>query len=154
MSDAADRLAGLDPDRLATLADARCGGCGWAVNTAGRRPEPPEANVGPWWCQPCGGPCPRKPLTARPRPERPADQHPDLPVGYVKQAVGLGYFVKSRSTEGAWWLVVGRTCSCPAGQAGRLSCWHRRQVEQFCRELDRSMARPAGKPAPAGFFVD
>lgn len=90
---------------------------------------------------------------ARPRP---ADQHPDLPVGFVKQAQGLGYFVKSRSTEGAWWLVAGRTCSCPAGQAGRERCWHRSQVEAFCRKLDAELDadRPPAKPAPASWFVD
>lgn len=116
--EAADRLAGLDPVRLARLAEEKV--------TAG---EPSK-------------------------PKRPADQHPELPAGYVKQAEGLGYFVKSRSDHGAWWLVVGRTCSCPAGRAGRESCWHRRQVEAFCRAVDAELARPAGKPAPAGFFVD
>lgn len=116
--EAHDRLAGLDPARLAMLAEQ-------GKVTAG---EPSK-------------------------PERPADQHPELPAGYVKQAVGLGYFVKSRSADGVWWLVVGRTCSCPAGRALTVSCWHRRQVEDFCRKVDADLARPAGKPAPASFFV-
>lgn len=117
--EAHDRLAGLDPVRLAKLAE----------QSKVRAGEP----------------------AARPASERPA---PELPAGYVKQAVGLGYFVKSRSDEGAWWLVHGSTCSCPAGRSGTPSCWHRRQVEQFCRQVDAELARPAAPAAPASFFVD
>lgn len=85
-------------------------------------------------------------------PARSADQHPDLPAGYVRQAPGLGYFVKSRTSEGVWWLVAGNTCSCHAGRAER-HCWHLTQVEAFCRALNVKHARPAA-PANISALVD
>lgn len=144
MSDAHDRLAGLDPERPAQLAEGEpptCGGCGRRVSTAGQRPD--AHNVSPWWCTNCGGDC--LPLAPE-RKARPADQHPELPVGFVKEAPGLGYFVKSRSTEGAWWLIAGRTCSCPAGRAGRERCWHRSQVAAFVAKINEAHKRPTAPP--------
>lgn len=120
MSDAHDRLAGLDSDRLARLAEVN--------KVAAYEPAPLE---------------------------RPADA-PQHPAGFVTHAPGCGYFVQSRTTEGVWYLVHGATCSCRAGQTGALSCWHRRQVEAFCRRLDDELnaKRAPRKSAPAAFFVD
>jgi len=77
---------------------------------------------------------------------QPQDDAPDLPVGFVTHAQGIGYFVKSRSTEGAWWLVAGRSCSCPAGQAGRERCWHRAQVQAFVARINEKLRRPTPPP--------
>ena len=41
--------------------------------------------------------------------------------GYVAPAANVGYFVKSRTTDGAWWLVSADGCTCPARTR---SCWH------------------------------
>lgn len=76
---------------------------------------------------------------------------PVLPAGYVTHAP-VGYFVQSRTTEGVWYLVHGDTCSCRAGQDGH-RCWHLRQVEAFCRELNRKHARPVA-PVNVSALVD
>lgn len=82
------------------------------------------------------------------------DGAPDLPVGYVAVAEGIGYVVKSRTSDGVWWLVAGRSCSCPAGRDGRDTCWHRTLVAEFCKRLGEEQARPAAPAAPASMFVD
>jgi hypothetical protein len=69
-----------------------------------------------------------------------------LPAGTVRQAQAGGYFVASRSTPGAWWLVAGRSCSCPAGQAGAERCVHRRQVAAFVAAIDADHRRPTAPP--------
>lgn len=66
-------------------------------------------------------------------PPSPAER----PAGFVIKAPGQGYLVRSRSTEGAWWFVVGNDCSCPAGRHGHL-CWHIRQTFAF----EKLMATP------------
>lgn len=82
-----------------------------------------------------------------------AAKTPAYQAGHVLEARTGGYLVKSRSTEGAWWLVFGSTCSCPAGQKGMKRCWHRAQVQAFCRALDLPLARPAA-PANISALVD
>lgn len=54
----------------------------------------------------------------------------------VTYLAGVGYFVASKSVPGAWRLVKGDWCSCPAT---RKSCRHHRLVDQFVR---------ANAPAP------
>lgn len=66
---------------------------------------------------------------------------PDRGAGHIIDAGNGRYFVKSRTTAGAWWLVEGDTCSCPAGAAR--SCFHRRHRDQF---VERINARPAARP--------
>lgn len=69
----------------------------------------------------------------------------------VRQLVGGGYVVQSRTTPGAWWLVevhhtvrqAPATCTCPAEVA---RCHHVRQVENYCRLTDAMHARST--PAP------
>lgn len=100
MSDAADRLAGLDPERLAQLAE-----------TDERQPDAPS-----------------------------------FQPGHVLEAKTGGYLVLSRSAPGCWWLVSGRSCSCPAGRAGRERCWHRTQVAAFCAKLSEKYKRPTAPP--------
>jgi hypothetical protein len=69
----------------------------------------------------------------------------------VIQVRGWGYIVRSASVPGAWRLVRGDGCSCPAG--GRRSCRHRRLVAAFCRAEDELRRRPVGAVNP-GMFVD
>lgn len=70
----------------------------------------------------------------------------------VRQMVGGGYLVPSRTTKGAWWLVYAPAgqpweCSCPA-TTGR--CWHVRTVERYCA-IDSAMhRRPEAPPNVAG----
>lgn len=61
----------------------------------------------------------------------------------VHQVQGVGYIVASLSVPGAWRLVRGRDCSCPAGTAS--TCRHRRAVAEFCAAQDRRLARPAAQ---------
>lgn len=70
------------------------------------------------------------------------DEAPDFGAGYVIKGQIGGYFVQSRTTSGVWYLVSGRTCSCKAGRAGRVSCFHRQQVEKFVAKLNEKMKRP------------
>lgn len=67
---------------------------------------------------------------------------PEFPPGYVAQVPTVGYAVRSRSVEGAWWMVSGKECSCPAGQHGNTVCFHRTQVARFARELSEKYKRP------------
>lgn len=63
---------------------------------------------------------------------------------HVLELVGGGYMVRSKSVPGAWRIVHGRTCSCPAGE--KRTCRHRRLVEKFCRLLDAKFQRPSAPP--------
>lgn len=71
---------------------------------------------------------------------------PEFQPGHVLEALTGGYLVLSRTTPGAWWLVHGRTCSCPAGRGGAEGCWHRRQVAAFVSRLNAVQARPVAPP--------
>lgn len=73
----------------------------------------------------------------------------DHPEGYVVKASSTSYFVKSRTTPGAWWLVSGNDCSCPADVQ---LCWHVRRTYEYERMM--STPRPTAPPAPASMFVD
>lgn len=77
------------------------------------------------------------------RATRSADPNaPQLPVGYVAKAEGIGYVVKSRTEPGVWWLVSGTSCSCHAGRDGHPRCWHRTQVDEFVRAINEKGKRP------------
>lgn len=69
----------------------------------------------------------------------------------VRQLLGGGYVVASLSVPGAWRLVDGKTCTCPAGKAR--TCRHRRAVARFCAEQDRQHARPTA-PANVAALCD
>lgn len=70
-----------------------------------------------------------------------ADRPCDKPAGFVVKVEGRGYFVKSRSTEGAWWHVVGSDCSCPATTR---NCWHVRRTYEY----EKRMGPPPRPIAP------
>lgn len=67
-----------------------------------------------------------------------------MTTGDVYEIVGGGYMVRSKSVEGAWRLVRGNTCTCPAGT--RRSCRHRRLVDEHCRAINAKHARPVAPP--------
>jgi hypothetical protein len=71
---------------------------------------------------------------------------PDFAAGHVLEAKSGGYLVQSRSTDGVWYLVFGRSCSCPAGRSGHERCWHRAQVAAFVARLDAQHRRPVAPP--------
>lgn len=71
---------------------------------------------------------------------------PDFKAGHVLEAKTGGYLVQSRTTEGVWYLVAGRSCSCEAGRRGMERCWHRRQVAKFVALLNESTKRPSAPP--------
>jgi hypothetical protein len=75
----------------------------------------------------------------------------------VRQLVGGGYMVASRSTPGAWWLVnvsnhaaLAWDCTCPAGTP---RCWHVRQVEAVGR-LQSALDRRPTPPPNVSALVD
>lgn len=74
------------------------------------------------------------------------DPGPDLRPGHVLESKTGGYLVKSRTAEGVWWLVYERSCSCPAGRAGSVSCFHRRQVAAFVAKMNEATKRPTAPP--------
>jgi hypothetical protein len=79
----------------------------------------------------------------------------DLPVdppGMVRPGLSGGYFVKSSTTEGRWYFVWGRSCSCPAGAHGR-RCKHLRSVDAFVKALDERSKRPA-RPVNRSLMCD
>lgn len=79
---------------------------------------------------------------------------PDFAPGHVLEAKTGGYLVKSRTTDGAWWLVYGDTCSCPADVR---VCFHQRQVAAFCAALSERYKRPRAddtSEAVVSRFVD
>lgn len=61
----------------------------------------------------------------------------------VRELVGGDFVVRSRTTDGAWWLVTGDACSCPATVK---NCWHRRQVDVLLLERNRKHVRPTAPP--------
>ncbi len=63
----------------------------------------------------------------------------DIDPNIVTHAKGHGYFVASKSTPGAFRLVWGNECSCPATGP---SCRHRKLVAAFCAKQD-ARNRPA-----------
>ncbi len=71
----------------------------------------------------------------------PATSIPHTPDAVLELKVG-GYMVASRSTAGAWWIVFGPTCSCPATIA---RCHHQRMVSRYVAAQDAKNRRP---PAP------
>lgn len=64
----------------------------------------------------------------------------------------LGYGVRSASTPGAYRIVSGNECSCPAGENGARTCRHRRAVDEFVRSHADEYARPRAVEN-ADFFV-
>jgi hypothetical protein len=64
------------------------------------------------------------------------------PPDAVAEIKGGGYIVVSKSVEGAFRLVWGNECSCPA--TGK-SCRHRKLVSAYCAQQDAARRRPAGK---------
>lgn len=81
------------------------------------------------------------------------DPGPDFGPCHVLEVKTGGYMVQSRSTPGTWYLVHGRSCSCPAGKAGRERCVHRQQVAAFVAALNAEQRRPAA-PAAVSMLVD
>lgn len=70
------------------------------------------------------------------------------PVIYKVQ--GVGYIVASASTEGAWWMVEGAACSCPATVK---NCRHIRAVQALVRDENERFARPT-VPVNVSALVD
>lgn len=70
---------------------------------------------------------------------------PQIIVGAPPHA---GYFVPSRSVEGAFRYVRGNTCTCPAG-ANKRPCWHIRAVTDLVNA--NRERRPASPINPAAF---
>lgn len=64
----------------------------------------------------------------------------ERPAGYVVKVPGLGYYVRSRTVDGGWWLVVGPDCSCPATRR----CWHVQQTVEYEDLLTKP--RPVAPP--------
>jgi len=69
----------------------------------------------------------------------------------VRQGQAGGYFVRSRTTQGVWYLVWGTECSCANGRAHFDSgmpgnCWHLGAVVEFCRALNEKHKRPTAPP--------
>lgn len=73
-----------------------------------------------------------------------------IPQDSVSPVVGGGYVVSSLSVPGAFRLVWGNECSCPA--TGR-TCRHRKLVAAYCAALDAQRRRPSA-PAAVSLLVD
>lgn len=73
-----------------------------------------------------------------------------IPPDAVTYVSGKGYFVPSKSVEGAFRLVYGNECSCPATGP---SCRHRKLVAAFCAQQDAER-RPARVPVNVSAMVD
>lgn len=65
-------------------------------------------------------------------------------------STGAGYFVKSRSSEGAYRLVNGDECSCPSFA---IQCWHKMQVAALVR-MDNVRHRRYQAPVNVSALVD
>lgn len=65
-----------------------------------------------------------------------------IPTDAVSPVVGGGYVVTSKSVDGAFRLVWGNECSCPATGP---SCRHRKLVAAWCAQQDAKCRRPAAK---------
>ncbi len=68
----------------------------------------------------------------------------------VSPVVGGGYVVSSLSVPGAFRLVWGNECSCPA--TGK-SCRHRKLVSAYCAQQDAARRRPSA-PAAVSLMCD
>jgi hypothetical protein len=73
-----------------------------------------------------------------------------IPPDSVAYVSGTGYFVPSQSVEGAFRLVWGNECSCPATGP---SCRHRKLVAAYCAKQDAAR-RPTRVPAATSLMVD
>jgi hypothetical protein len=74
--------------------------------------------------------------------------HPDVKIA---SSPGVGVFVKSRTTPGAFWL-VSDGCTCPA----KGPCWHIAQVLEHVRKVEAAKYPPlsVGAKADPSMFVD
>ena len=68
----------------------------------------------------------------------------------VSVVKGGGYVVPSKSTPGAFRLVWGNECSCPATGP---TCRHRKLVAAYCAAED-ARNRPAPAKVNSGLFCD
>lgn len=73
-----------------------------------------------------------------------------IPTDSVSPVVGGGYVVASLSLPGAFRLVWGNECSCPA--TGK-SCRHRKLVAAYCAAQDAQRRRPSA-PAAVSLMCD
>lgn len=73
-----------------------------------------------------------------------------IPTDSVSAVIGGGYCVPSLSTPGAFRLVWGNECSCPATGP---SCRHRKLVAAWCAAEDAKRRRSAAK-VNVGLLVD
>lgn len=73
-----------------------------------------------------------------------------IPTDSVSYVSGTGYFVPSKSVDGAFRLVWGNECSCPA--TGK-SCRHRKLVAAYCAAQDAQRRRPS-VPVHVSAMVD
>lgn len=79
------------------------------------------------------------------------------PAPVIQGKEGAGYFVASKRTEGAYYLVYNDedgclTCTCPATVE---RCRHMREAAAWWAEQDRKVHAARHMPAaPAGNFVD
>lgn len=64
--------------------------------------------------------------------------------------VSVGFMVRSKSVDGAWRLVSGDSCSCPARVR---ICRHRQLVDAHLLERNRKNARPTA-PANVAALCD
>lgn len=74
----------------------------------------------------------------------------EVDVNAVSEVKGGGYICPSISTPGAFRLVWGNECSCPA--TGR-TCRHRKLVAAYCAKQDAAR-RPARVPVNVSAMVD
>ncbi len=73
-----------------------------------------------------------------------------IPISSVSKVVGGGYVVPSKSTPGAFRLVWGNECSCPATGP---TCRHRKLVAAYCAAED-ARNRPAPVRPAISLLVD
>lgn len=73
-----------------------------------------------------------------------------IPTDAVSPVVGGGYVVTSKSVDGAFRLVWGNECSCPATGP---SCRHRKLVAAYCAQQDAAR-RPARVPVNVSAMCD
>lgn len=73
-----------------------------------------------------------------------------IPTDAVSEIKGGGYIVSSLSLPGAFRLVWGNECSCPATGP---TCRHRKLVAAYCAKQDAAR-RPARVPVATSLMVD
>jgi hypothetical protein len=81
---------------------------------------------------------PGAPTRAMPRRDTPLE-----PVETQVLKTRAGYFVSSKSTPGAFYLVSGADCTCPATVQ---RCRHQRAVQELVKAENAQFARPVAKP--------